>query len=125
MKQLILDYLKKYNIQLEEYSHSDESDFLVAIKSENEVSPHLEIKIKVVTEKDKCQIYMENKPELGKKFIFDELSRGLIQLINENSEKKVIEYSFKKGWFGWEADNLSINFGVKNEVLGFEARFAI
>jgi hypothetical protein len=125
MKELIFEYLKRFNIQLEKYIYSDVDEFNVDIKSDKEISPHLKIMVRLEREENGCQIYLKNYPELGKKFVFDELTKGLIQLINDNSDRPVTESSFEKGWYGWETNDLAMNFGIKNEIFEFSARFAI
>ncbi len=124
MRELIFDYLKKYNIFINEFVRSEQKEFTVKIKGKNETIPHLKVSVNVEKEEKEYSIYLKEEPILSGKVIFDELSNGLIELINKNSEMKVTESNLVKGWFGWEAKNFSISFGFKNEELRFEARFS-
>uniref|UniRef100_UPI0032179E35 hypothetical protein n=1 Tax=uncultured Draconibacterium sp. TaxID=1573823 RepID=UPI0032179E35 len=45
--------------------------------------------------------------------------------VNSGSVGNVTESGFIKGRYGWEADDLSLNFGVENEIIEFSARFSI
>ena len=124
MKQQILNYLMKYNIKIDEILNSKENELSILIKNHDEHTPHLKVDVKIEREESKCHIYLEREDIHGKEFIFNGLTDGLIQLINDCSEQKIFQ-SAVPGWYGWQSENLSINFGIKNEIFGFAARIAV
>ncbi len=124
MKQLILNYLMKYNIQIDKFIHSKETEFSILIKNHDEQTPYLRVDVMIEREENKCHVYLKRADIHGKEFIFNEFTNGLIQLINDNSEQKVFQ-SVVPGWYGWQSEDLSIDFGIKSEIFGFAARFAL
>ena len=124
MKKQILNYLSDYNIKIDEIINSTKTETSILIKAQDEVNEHLKVDVKIEREENKCHVYFKRDNIRGKEFIFNELTEGLIQLINDNSEQKVFQ-SVIPGWYGWQSEDLSIDFGIKNEIFGFTARFAI
>lgn len=79
----------------------------------------------IESKEDGIDIYISSSPELSDLSVFHEFSKGLIEIINQNSEKKVEKSELNESWFGWESKDFPISFGVKDEFFQFNSRITI
>ena len=118
MKQLILDYLKKNNLDIADLLELNE----ISNSLQNTWKKRYPIIDNIQYPKNEVDIFLKNESSTNDYANFNRFSDGLIELINENSNKK-IEGPNYLGMFGWQSEDLSVSFGVNNEKLSFEARF--
>ena len=119
MKQKIIDYLKVLIPQIDEI-------LLLQEVKENHLNfwkrnyPIIR-DIRIVD--GEFDIFLEIDSTMSEFNNISDFTKGLIKLINENSETKVDGPNYL-GMFGWQAEDLSVSFGVNDEILKFEARFS-
>ena len=119
MKQLILDYLKKNNLDIADLLELNE----ISNSLQNAWKKRYPIIDNIQYQKNEIDIFLKNESNTNDFANFNRFSDGLIELINKNSNKKINGPNYL-GMFGWQSEDLSISFGVNNKEMSFEARFS-
>lgn len=125
MKDVLLDYLKNYNIYVCRLLLSGEKNRTLGIiepKGKNQYSLPL--------------VYTIQKDELETDFYLFCLDGNLYQdkiqnliselkiLIQENTNKKIEKSPYGKDWNYWQDEEIKISFGIRSEHTGFSMRLS-
>ncbi len=124
MKRQIFDYLKTYNIDCDYLLNSGKEELQLEIKRPNEVISHTKTIFKINREQNEIDIFFTNVELIDEGSVYHELNNGLINYINENSDKKMDGPNYL-GYSGWESNDFKISFGLIAEPICFEARLTL
>lgn len=126
MKKIIFDYLKTYGFDLQKILESNNKSGKDYFKRPTDTfMDKYRVNFTIESKEDGIDIYISSSPELSDLSVFHEFSKGLIEIINQNSEKKVEKSELNESWFGWESKDFPISFGVKDEFFQFNSRITI
>jgi hypothetical protein len=119
MKEIIIDYLIQYIPDIRKIvSHTEIKEHQVDFWKRN-----YPIITDITIDNDEFEIKLKITTEMHQFLSFSNFSDGLIQRINDKSEKKVDGPNYL-GMYSWHSEDLKLSFGVNDEVLQFEARFS-
>lgn len=119
MKELVLNFLKENDLDISTLIEKD-SISAIEVTQWKEKYPIIE---KIQYEKNEVGIYLKNLSTDTNFEGYHIFLEELISLLNKNSEEKVNGPNYL-GMFGWQSKDLSVNLGINDEPLRFEARFS-